>query len=152
MRTFLINIILAGLLGCGASCATPSVSDRPTVYVFGEVGHQGEIPMPSSRRVEDVLNQAVCSDRARFRWISVIRRINGTKVKFTVSETKSLEVPAGAQEFFLAPGDVVFVPNIMWEDNSPWKDQLARGPFVSREVEEIIMEVKPASGDNPDQE
>lgn len=149
MRTVLNNIIMAGLLGCGALCATPSVSDRPTVYLFGEVKHNGEIPMPSSRRVEDVLNQAVCSDRARFRWISVIRRINGTKIKFTVSEIKSPEVPAGEQEFFLAPGDVVFVPSIIWEDNTPWKDQLVSGPFVIREVEERTMEGKPAIGDDP---
>lgn len=81
------------------------------VYLMGEVGHPGWLPMVASMTVLQALSSAGgFSQFANLKKIYVLRTENGTQVKLPVNYKDLISGRNAEQNFLLKPGDTIVVP------------------------------------------
>ncbi len=80
------------------------------IYLAGEVGHSGAIPMLPHMTVLQALSAAGINQFANTKRIYVLRTENGKEEKLPVNYRKLLKGEAMEQNYFLRPGDTIVVP------------------------------------------
>jgi polysaccharide export outer membrane protein len=80
------------------------------IYLAGEVGHSGALPMLPHMTVLQALSAAGINQFANTKRIYVLRSENGKEEKLPVNYRKLLKGEAMEQNYLLRPGDTIVVP------------------------------------------
>ena len=80
------------------------------IYLAGEVGHSGALPMLPHMTVLQALSAAGINQFANTKRIYVLRSENGKEEKLPVNYRKLLKGEAMDQNYLLRPGDTIVVP------------------------------------------
>jgi polysaccharide export outer membrane protein len=80
------------------------------IYLVGEVGHTGAIPMLPNMTVLQALSSAGMTQFANTKKIYVMRTQNGKQVKLPVNYKKLVKGEQMEQNYVLQPGDTVVIP------------------------------------------
>jgi polysaccharide export outer membrane protein len=80
------------------------------IYLVGEVGHTGAIPMLPNMTVLQALSSAGMTQFANTKKIYVMRTQNGKQVKLPVNYKKLVKGEQMDQNYVLQPGDTVVIP------------------------------------------
>jgi polysaccharide export outer membrane protein len=80
------------------------------IYLAGEVGHSGALPMLPHMTVLQALSAAGINQFANTKRIYVLRSENGKEEKLPVNYRKLLKGEAMDQNYVLRPGDTIVVP------------------------------------------
>ncbi|HEY0792722.1 MAG TPA: polysaccharide biosynthesis/export family protein [Chthoniobacterales bacterium] len=84
-----------------------------TIYLTGEVGHQGPLELPANESLTvttAILRSGGFSDFANRRKVKVIRKVKGAEHVYVVDVKQVLERARGDLDFQVKPGDVIMVP------------------------------------------
>ena len=101
------------------------------ITVKGAVWHGGVQRVPVDTPLEDVLNGAICHQGSLVRKIRVVRKAGDQSEEFVVrphDEQKKEEQP----QFKLRDGDIVIVPETLFDENDRKVRRVVKGPFVLR--------------------
>ncbi|HWZ81684.1 MAG TPA: polysaccharide biosynthesis/export family protein [Terriglobales bacterium] len=80
------------------------------IYLVGEVGHTGAVPMLPNMTVLQALSSAGMTQFANTKKIYVMRIQNGKQVKLPVNYKKLVKGEQMEQNYLLQPGDTVVIP------------------------------------------
>jgi polysaccharide export outer membrane protein len=80
------------------------------IYLVGEVGHTGAIPMLPNMTVLQALSSAGMTQFANTKKIYVMRQQGGKQVKLPVNYRKLVKGEEMDQNYLLQPGDTIVVP------------------------------------------
>jgi polysaccharide export outer membrane protein len=80
------------------------------IYLVGEVGHTGAVPMLPNMTVLQALSSAGMTQFANTKKIYVMRTQNGKQVKLPVNYKKLVKGEQMEQNYLLQPGDTVVIP------------------------------------------
>jgi len=80
------------------------------IYLVGEVGHTGAVPMLPNMTVLQALSSAGMTQFANTKKIYVLRSHNGRQEKLPVNYRKLVKGEQMEQNYILQPGDTIVVP------------------------------------------
>jgi polysaccharide export outer membrane protein len=80
------------------------------IYLVGEVGHTGAMPMLPGMTVLQAISSAGLSQFANTKKIYVLRTINGKQEKLPVNYRKLVKGENMQQNYVLIPGDTIVIP------------------------------------------
>src|SRR6266853_5189185 len=80
------------------------------IYMVGEVGHTGAVPMLPNMTVLQALSSAGMTQFANTKKIYVLRMQNGKQQKLPVNYRKLVKGEQMAQNYVLQPGDTIVIP------------------------------------------
>ena len=80
------------------------------IYLVGEVGHPGPLPMLPSMTVLQALSSAGMTQFANTKKIYIMRSEGGKQVKMPVNYRKLVKGEQTEQNYLLRPGDTIVVP------------------------------------------
>lgn len=80
------------------------------IYLVGEVGHTGAVPMLPNMTVLQALSSAGLTQFANTKKIYVLRMQNGRQEKLPVNYRKLVKGEQMEQNYLLQPGDTIVVP------------------------------------------
>jgi polysaccharide biosynthesis/export protein len=80
------------------------------IYLVGEVGHTGAVPMLPNMTVLQALSSAGMTQFANTKKIYVLRMQNGKQQKLPVNYRKLVKGEQMEQNYILQPGDTIVVP------------------------------------------
>jgi len=80
------------------------------IYMVGEVGHTGAMPMLPNMTVLQALSSAGLTQFANTKRIYILRTVNGKQEKLPVNYHKLVKGQQIEQNYVLQPGDTIVVP------------------------------------------
>jgi polysaccharide export outer membrane protein len=88
----------------------PTSIRAPVIYMVGETGHSGPMPLAPNMTIMQALMTSGLSTFANAKKIYVLRSVNGVQQKFRVNYKRLIKGKMLNENIVLKPGDIVVVP------------------------------------------